>query len=128
MARVAVALSCTTEIMAELERLFRSPSGAVRMAERARTVLACLRDQRNDEVVSEMGLRPNTVGLRPRRFAQRGIAGLRHGASAPTSNAPPSMCSPPLTTRTPRHSFGANERRGAPSFATLSLIYAIKYL
>lgn len=60
MARVAVALSCEAEVMAELERLSRSRSGEVRMAERARIVLACLRGKRNDEVAREMGVRPNT--------------------------------------------------------------------
>lgn len=76
MARVAVALSCTAEVMAELERLSRSRSGEVRMAERARIVLACMRGKRNDEVASEMGLQPNTVGRWRRRFAERGMAGL----------------------------------------------------
>lgn len=77
MARVAVALSCTAEVMVELERLSRSRSGEVRMAERARIVLACLRGKRNDEVASEIGVRPNTVGQWRHRFAERGIAGLR---------------------------------------------------
>lgn len=77
MARVAVALSCTAEVLAELERLARSRSGEVRMAERARIVLACLAGQRNAEVASAMGLRPNTVGRWRQRFAERGIAGLR---------------------------------------------------
>jgi transposase len=77
MARVAVALSCTAEVMAELERLSRSRSGEVRMAERARIVLACLRGRGNDEVAREIGVRPNTVGQWRRRFAERGIAGLR---------------------------------------------------
>ena len=45
MARVAVALSCTADVMAELERLCRSRSGEVRMAERARIVRACLAGQ-----------------------------------------------------------------------------------
>src|SRR3546814_5172591 len=67
MARVAVALSCTAQVMAELERLSRSRSGEVRMAERARIVLACLRGKRNDEIADEMGLRPNTVGQWRRR-------------------------------------------------------------
>ena len=77
MARVAVALSCTVEVMAELERMSRSRSGEVRMAERARMVLACIRGKRNDEVASEMGVRANTVGQWRRRFAEGGIAGLR---------------------------------------------------
>ena len=56
------------------------------MAERARIVLACLRGQRNDEVASEMGLRPNTVGLWRRRFAEHGLAGL---CDAPRPGKPP---------------------------------------
>lgn len=62
--------------MAELERMSRSRSGEVRLAERARIVLACLRGSRNDEVARELGVRPNTVGQWRRRFAERGIAGL----------------------------------------------------
>ena len=77
MPRVAVALSCTAEVMAELGRLARSRSGEVRAAERARIVLACLQGKRNDEVAREMGLRPNTVGQWRQRFAAGGIAGLR---------------------------------------------------
>lgn len=77
MARVAVALSCTAEVMAELERLARSRVGEVRMAQRARIVIACLRGKRNDEIARAMGLRPNSVGKWRQRFAARGIAGLR---------------------------------------------------
>lgn len=77
MARVAVALSCTPEVRAELERLSRSRSGEVRLAERARMVLACLQGKRNDEVAREIGVRPNTVGLWRQRFAARGLQGLR---------------------------------------------------
>jgi transposase len=66
--------------MSELERLSRSRSGEVRMAERARIVLACLRGKRNDEVARELGVRPNTVGQWRRRFAERGIAGLGDAA------------------------------------------------
>lgn len=77
MPRVAVALSCTSDVMAQLERLSRSRSGEVRMAERSRIVLACLQGRRNDEIAREMGLRPNTVGQWRRRFAEHGMAGLR---------------------------------------------------
>ena len=77
MPRVAVALSCTAQDMAELSRLARSRSGEVRTVERARIVLACLQGKRNDEIASEMGLRPNTVGQWRQRFAADGIAGLR---------------------------------------------------
>ena len=77
MARVAVALSCTADVVGELERLSRSRSGEVRLAERARIVLACLQGKRNDEVAREVGVRPNTVGLWRQRFAARGLQGLR---------------------------------------------------
>lgn len=85
MPRVAVTLSCTSQTMEELERLSRSRSGQVRMAERARIVLACLRGKRNDEIAREMGLRPNTVGQWRRRFAANGLAGLQ---DAPRSGKP----------------------------------------
>jgi transposase len=77
MARVAVVLSCPTEVRNELDRLSRSRSGEVRLAERARIILACLQGRRNDEIAREMGVRPNTVGQWRRRFAEHGIAGLR---------------------------------------------------
>lgn len=77
MARVAVALFCTAEVKAELERLSRSRGGEVRLAERARIILARLAGKRNDEVAGEEGVRPNTVGQWRRRFAARGLAGLK---------------------------------------------------
>ena len=77
MTRIAIALSCSEEVMAELERLSRSRSGEVRLAERARIVIACVHGRRNDEVAREIGVRPNTVGRWRRRFAAHGIAGLR---------------------------------------------------
>lgn len=85
MGRVAVALTCTVDVMAELERLARSRSGEVRLAERARMVLGCMQGKRNDEVAREMGVRPNTVGQWRRRFAASGIAGL---CDAPRSGKP----------------------------------------
>lgn len=69
----------------ELERLARHRRGEVRLAERARIVQACLKDQRNEEVAREMGLRPNTVGQWRRRFAEQGIGWLR---DAPRSGKP----------------------------------------
>lgn len=80
MGRVAVALSCTVEVKGELERMSRSRSGEVRLAERARIVLGCLRGLQNEEVAREVGVRPNTVGLWRRRFAEHGLSGLRDAA------------------------------------------------
>ena len=58
MARVAVALSCIAQVAVELERLSRSRSSDVRLAERARIVLVCLVGKRNDEVARELSIRP----------------------------------------------------------------------
>jgi transposase len=75
--RVAVALSCSAEQRTELMNLARSRTEEARMVERAKIVLACLQGKRNDEVSRELGVRPNTVGLWRKRFAARGLAGLR---------------------------------------------------
>ena len=80
MARVAVALSCTAEQRAELMALARSRTEETRLVERAKIVLACLEGKRNDAVGREFGVRPNRVGLRRKRFAATGLAGLRDRA------------------------------------------------
>ena len=61
MPRVAVPLSCTSEVRQELERLSRSRTDEGRLVERARIVLGCLAGQRNDEVAAEFGTRAGTV-------------------------------------------------------------------
>jgi transposase len=79
MPRIAVALSCSESERAELERLARGRKSEVRMSERARIILACLEGRRNDQIASDMGLRPNTVGMWRSRFAECGLSGLRDG-------------------------------------------------
>lgn len=85
MPRVAVALSCSAEDLDLLKRMTRSRTSEVRMAERAKIVLACIEGNRNDEVARDLGVRPNTVGLWRRRFADCGIAGLsdKHRSGKP---------------------------------------------
>ena len=63
-----------------LVALARSRTAEARLVERARIVLACLEGKRNDVVGRELGVRPNTVGLWRKRFAARGMAGLRDRA------------------------------------------------
>jgi transposase len=75
--RVAVALSCSAEQRTELMSLARSRTEQARLVERAKIILACLDGKRNDEVSRELGVRPNTVGVWRKRFAARGLAGLR---------------------------------------------------
>src|ERR1700738_158443 len=55
----------------------RSRTEQARLVERAKIILACLDGKRNDEVSRELGVRPNTVGVWRKRFAARGLAGLR---------------------------------------------------
>ncbi len=76
MARVAASLSCSSEVLVELERLSRSRSVEVRLAKRARVVLACLYGERNGKVARESGLQPDTVGGRSQRCV-RGSPGQR---------------------------------------------------
>jgi transposase len=80
MARVAIALTCSSEQRAELMSLSRSRTEEARMVERAKIVLGCLDGKRNDEIGRELGVRPNTVGLWRKRFAAGGLAGLRDRA------------------------------------------------
>lgn len=77
MARVAVELRCSAEQRSELMALSRSRTAESRLVERARIVLACLEGKRNDEVGQALGIRPNTVGLWRKRFAENGMAGLQ---------------------------------------------------
>lgn len=77
MSRVALPLSCTAEVMQELERLSKSRTDEVRLVERAKMVLRCLAGERNDEVAARLGTGPATVGAWRRRFAQHGLAGLK---------------------------------------------------
>jgi len=77
MSRVALPLSCTAEVMQELERLSKSRTDESRLVERAKMVLRCLAGERNDEVAARLGTGPATVGAWRRRFAQHGLAGLK---------------------------------------------------
>ena len=82
MGRVAVALSFTEEVTAELKRMARSRRGEIRLAERARIVLGFLQGLQNREVACALGVRTNTVGLWRWRFAKQGLSSL-HDAARP---------------------------------------------
>jgi transposase len=88
MSRVAVALSCTAEVMQELTRLSKSRTDESRMVERAKIVLRCLAGERNDEVAAKLGVRSGTVGTWRQRFAKHGLAGLKDRAR---SGKPPTV-------------------------------------
>ena len=70
-------MSCGPEDRRELARLAGSRTESRQMVERAQIILGCLADQRVKEVARACHTRPNTVIKWRRRFAQRGLAGLR---------------------------------------------------
>lgn len=76
MSRVAIPLSCEPEVRRELERLSRSRTDETRLVERAKIILGCLDDKRNDEVAAELDIQPGTVSTWRKRFAAQGLAGL----------------------------------------------------
>jgi transposase len=76
MSRVAVTLGCDSSVMNELKRLSKSRTDEARMVERARIILGCLAGKRNDKLAEELGIRPGTVGVWRKRFAEQGLAGL----------------------------------------------------
>lgn len=80
MSRVAAKLLCTKEQKIALNKLARSRTEQTRLVERAKIVLACLSGKRNDQIATEMKLRPNTVGIWRNRFSTQGLSGLRDQA------------------------------------------------
>lgn len=86
MSRIAVTLSCEAEVMNELIRMSRSRSAEARMVERSRIILGCLAGKRNDTVAAELDIRPGTVGIWRKRFAEAGLAGL---SDRPRPGKPP---------------------------------------
>jgi transposase len=86
MARKAPAISCSLEDRQKLERLAGSRSESKQMIERAQIILGCLAGRRVKVVARTCRTRPNTVIKWRRRFAQRGLAGLR---DAPRPGAKP---------------------------------------
>ena len=77
MPRHAPRLECAAETRAELLAMSRSRSEEVRLAERARIVLACLDSKEIQQVAAELGLSVPTVSKWRRRFAEQGVKGLR---------------------------------------------------
>ena len=77
MARSAPAICCGPEDRRELARLAGSRTESRPMVERAQIILGCLAGKQVKEVARACHTRPNTVIKWRRRFAQRGLAGLR---------------------------------------------------
>src|SRR5487761_1487522 len=86
MSRHAPKLECSEDILSQLIALSKSRTEEARQVERARIILACLQGKENQQVAREVGASIPTVGKWRRRFAQRGLEGLRDG---PRSGKPP---------------------------------------
>jgi transposase len=86
MPRHATPLECSAEVRAELTAMSRSRKGETRMVERARIVLACLEGKEIQQVAQEAGTSIPTVSKWRKRFAEKGVTGLR---DQPRSGKPP---------------------------------------
>jgi len=78
--RKAIAINLTPEEQANLESTVRSAVAAVRDVQRARIVLQAAAGKENREIAAQMGLSMHTVSLWRRRFAEKGLSGLRDRA------------------------------------------------
>ena len=86
MPRHAAALTCSPEVRSQLIATSKSRTEQVRAVERARIVLACLEGKEIQQVARELNLSIPTVSKWRRRFAQRGLEGLR---DRPRQGKPP---------------------------------------
>lgn len=77
MPRHAAALTCSPEDNAKLMATSRSRTEEARTVERARIILACLDGKEIQQVAQELKVSIPTVSKWRRRFAQRGLEGLR---------------------------------------------------
>ena len=85
LAGVGKRLEISDEDRRELERIARAPSAEVRIAERARIVLAAGEGLTTAQIAARVGCSERTVKKWRPRYARRGIEGLR---DAPRSGAP----------------------------------------
>ena len=70
-------MECTSEQIEQLHAIIRSGTSEQRTVERARIVLACIGEQRADQVAQELGLNVSTVYKWRERFRQYGMDGLK---------------------------------------------------
>lgn len=86
MPKHAAPLDCPAEVRAELVAISRSRTQEARMVERARIILACLEGKEIQQVARDIGASIPTISKWRKRFAQRGLDGLRDD---PRSGKPP---------------------------------------
>jgi transposase len=84
--RIAPAIGLDPEARATLNGWVQAPSTAQALVLRSRIVLAAAAGRPNQQIASDLGIPPVTVGKWRRSFAELGLAGLH---DAPRSGRPP---------------------------------------
>ena len=79
MPKHAPALHCSAEVQAKLIAISKSRTEEARAVERARIILACLEGEQIQRVARNLRLSVPTVSKWRKRFARRGMEGLRDG-------------------------------------------------
>src|SRR5215471_17642116 len=87
MPRRALKLECSEADKSALIAIAKSRTEEVRIAERARIVLACLEGRQNQDVARDFGVSVPTVSKWRKRFARHGLKGLNdaHRSGKPIS-------------------------------------------
>lgn len=87
--RVAEAVSLSDSVRAELTRMSRSRTTAVRLAQRAKMILLAEQGRQDKEIGEELGCDRHTVGRWRKRFLKGGIDGITK--DLPRGGRPPSV-------------------------------------
>lgn len=77
MPRQAAPLHCSEEVVAQLTALSRSRREEARLVDRSRLILACLEGKEIQQVARDLGTSIPTVSKWRKRFADKGLDGLR---------------------------------------------------
>lgn len=81
--RVAVKIVLEAEARQTLQRLCRSGSTSVRLAERSKIVLLAAQDKTNGEIAEELGITRQKAGRWRERYPQFGLDGIEQDAPRP---------------------------------------------
>jgi transposase len=81
--RIAPRIRLTAEQAKQLESLARGRSTSVRLAQRAKIVLAAAEGKENQQIAAELGVTRRTAGRWRTRFRQLGLAGIQKDAPRP---------------------------------------------
>ena len=84
--RIASAITLDEEERNLLNRLARSRSGSVRLAERSRIVLLAAQGKTNEAIAEELAISRQKAGRWRSRYSEHGLAGIERDAPRPGRN------------------------------------------